>query len=455
MRRAPWNLDHSVPRTITIALALALVATFAHAQAPQPTKWGEDTDGDGKDDHFYQDLDSDGKVDICEIDLDEDGNFETRWVDDDDDGDWDTRQDNPNDDTKQDSGKSDTNGDGKFDMKWTDNDGDGAIDFDEIQPIDPEDIPPGPMPNETPPSGTIDCVAPGCVFPTAPVGLGGYLPFAFYTFTPTAPTLAQGYFTALGRCGQLAGQTQSGGIPSPALSIGGTTQTIPTSGPGFAFSVSSNNSMVGMAFNGTGFAPMFIPADEPIVMLPTLGGNNGQAYDLDDALTLIVGGSSDNPSSFTTLPTVWQLFGGPGAWEPVPYALPTLSSTGGSANAVNGFGWIAGSSVDLTGQSRAVLWTGEPGSYGLIDLGPGVATDVNDHGLIVGTVDLLDGTTRGFVSDGTSLTVLKSPIGCDGCSQHAVSINEHGEIVGWIELPSGDTAPLYWPSADGIPIDLR
>ena len=111
MPRIPY---HRLVFLTTWALALAFTPLIAQLPPPQRTVWGEDHDGDGKDDHFFEDLDGDGKVDICRIDLDEDGKTEERWIDDDDDGDWDTRQSNPNDDDKFDSGRSDTNDDGKI-----------------------------------------------------------------------------------------------------------------------------------------------------------------------------------------------------------------------------------------------------------------------------------------------------------------------------------------------------
>ncbi|MEM7263606.1 MAG: hypothetical protein AAF488_16580 [Planctomycetota bacterium] len=442
----------SLTLTYGLGIALGLPALSFSQTAPTETKWGEDTDGDGKDDHFYTDKDSDGHPDICEIDLDEDGKFEERWVDDNDDGTWNTQQKNPNDDNKLDSGRTDTDNDGKFDMEWIDADGDGKIDFDEVKRIAPVPVPAGPTPNESPIPGTDNCTAPACVYPTAPEGLGGYLPFEFYSFSQPVGSLAEGYFSAIGRCGELAGWAQIGGVGTPAVSIGGVTEVFATPGATFAFSISSEHHLAGMTAATSGFAPFFKPAGEPLMVIPTLGGDNGTVYDLDDGPSLLVGNSTATPGFSPAQPTVWEVFGAPGGFEPVPFALPTISSNGGVASAVNNAGFIVGSVSDSAFEGRIALWVGTPGAYDLVDLGAGAAHDINDHGVIVGTADLPGGISRAFATVNGVVTVLHSPIDCANCASSASGINERGEIVGAVQLPSGDSIAVYWPHAHGLPV---
>ncbi len=460
-RFSPSNLN-TVRSSCALFFATLLFAHFPTLAwsdlAPQGKKWSEDHDGDGKADHFFEDLDGDGNIDICEIDLDEDGNKEERWVDDDDDGDWDTRQLNPNDDGKWDSGKSDKDGDGKFEWEWTDTDGDGKIDFDEIRPIDPEPIPNGPTPNNPPPApGSSLCYADDCDEPYQPVGLGGYEPFAIYNFVPTAADLASGYHSDLGPCGQLAGWAQVGGQAIPQLVRNGEVENLPSLAvPSFVFATNSSNSVVGMFSAPTGgFAPFFIPENEGMIALPTLGGVNGQAYAINDATTRIVGATTLSSDSFVVFPTVWEIFGGPGGYEPVPQLLPVLSASGGSAAAVNNIGQVVGQCPDVAGQSRAIIWNPLlEGGYELLDLGSGVATDVNDHGVAVGSLDHVDGTSRGFVYEAGEIQIVRGPEPCLSCATRVVSVNESGAMVGSATFPGGESVALYWSAAEALPVVL-
>ncbi len=442
-------------------LVVALTAGPAVAQQfvpPGMNIWAEDHDGDGVDDHYFIDLDSDGNVDIAVVDANGDYLPERRWIDGDDNGTFETVQVYSWSELQWVSGGVDVGEDGDVDLVWDDTsdgdgDHDGKVDFDELIPVnEPVAFPQGPEPLD--PSGPDGTCTDDCETSLLTPGLPGYLPLEQYVFSQPAATTADGYFSSIGSCGQLSGWTQVGGFGTPALSIGGTTETAASLGsPSFAFMVNNENSMVGMYMGSGGFAPFFLPAGESMMALPTLGGDLGDAKDLDSGTTLIVGRTTDGPGVLF-LPTVWQVFGGPGGYEPVPFELPVLSTTlGGSAQAVNNLGMIVGN-LGTAGGNQAVLWLGEPGSYDIIEIGQGAAADINDHGVVVGSMNMTDGTTRGFVYENGEVTILRSPLGCFDCSHHAVSINEGGEMVGYVELPSGDTAAVYWPGPEGLPILL-
>jgi uncharacterized membrane protein len=79
--------------------------------------------------------------------------------------------------------------------------------------------------------------------------------------------------------------------------------------------------------------------------------------------------------------------------------LGTLGGTSSDAFAINEAGTVAGTSV-LAGQSHAALWQKNGNT---IDLGRGIAYNLNDRGLVVGMVDrraaLWNGTQRTFLGD--------------------------------------------------------
>ena len=136
-----------------------------------PQSWGEDWDGDGKDDHFFTDSDRDGNPEIMWVDHDEDGTKDEGWSDPVDDGDWDSQIINDGD-NKRENGKTDWDrmkvdgdNDGDFDFVVTDSDDDGDLKDETPTNLNPnEPIPPN-RPRE-PQDQRQGCIGPGCPSPS-------------------------------------------------------------------------------------------------------------------------------------------------------------------------------------------------------------------------------------------------------------------------------------------------
>jgi probable HAF family extracellular repeat protein len=81
--------------------------------------------------------------------------------------------------------------------------------------------------------------------------------------------------------------------------------------------------------------------------------------------------------------------------------------------------------------------------------GGGVASDINDHGVIVGTLDSAAGSVPvQWAADGT-VTALGMPAGALGGIAEAV--NDHGDIVGYVNRP-GFYDPVIWQGGTAIPL---
>ena len=156
--------------------------------------------------------------------------------------------------------------------------------------------------------------------------------------------------------------------------------------------------------------------------LDLAGGISGAALSINNA-GLIVG------TTYTMLPngayeqraTLWN--GGVGT------LLPTLGGTQGIALSVNQLGQIVGWTVASGAPtSHAVIWDGVT----LIDLGQGMARDINNVGQVTGLSSL--GAT---LWNGTTATAL-------GVKMEPVAINDAGAIVGNTDSRDPDT--YQWKS---------
>ncbi|HEY3216907.1 MAG TPA: hypothetical protein VGK93_10490 [Candidatus Eisenbacteria bacterium] len=145
------------------------------AFAGPPQQWGEDWDGDGKDDHFFTDEDGDGNPDSMGIDDDEDGTWNEYWADTDDDGDWDVKLENDGDNRRPppndwqddwDRIKTDTDGDHDLDEVTEDSDNDGSYLNETPMPLNPEEAIPANRPREGADDRKQGCVGPGCPSPS-------------------------------------------------------------------------------------------------------------------------------------------------------------------------------------------------------------------------------------------------------------------------------------------------
>jgi probable HAF family extracellular repeat protein len=128
------------------------------------------------------------------------------------------------------------------------------------------------------------------------------------------------------------------------------------------------------------------------------------------------------------------------------------------AVAVNSSGVAVGFSTDGEGVARAVLWDRHGVAH---DLGVGdgsQATDINDHGVVVGNVTSPAVSQLGWVWDPRSGEVEMLPHAWPGGEdyQQAEAINDAGTIVGnETEPPSGTTmGAVMWTGPDHRPVGL-
>lgn len=157
--------------TLLLIGLISIQPGFVNAQAQNPQRWGEDWDGDGKDDHFFRDGDRDGKPELMTVDTDEDGTPEEAWLDLDDDGDWDAKMENDGDNKNAadlpdwDRSKNDTDKDHDFDKVTEDTDNDGSFLDETPSDLNPQEAIPANQPQETGDQRNQGCVGPGCPNP--------------------------------------------------------------------------------------------------------------------------------------------------------------------------------------------------------------------------------------------------------------------------------------------------
>ena len=237
----------------------------------------------------------------------------------------------------------------------------------------------------------------------------------------------------------------------------------------------------------------FVWREGVMTPLPTLGGNNGQASEINNRGQ--IAGEAENTTKDATCaaPQVLQI-------RPVIFEdrdiqeLPTLSDPDGFANAINDRGQVVGASgscatptihamlwqqrdgqfiatdlgnlggtsnnvpQDINDQSQVVGFSNLPGDttahaflwtkrQGMRDLGtlPGdvnsFAYGINSKGEIVGTSLDAQGNARAFVRQGGALTDLNTliPAGSPLVLLDALSLNDRGDIVGdALEVSTGE-----------------
>jgi len=185
--------------------------------------------------------------------------------------------------------------------------------------------------------------------------------------------------------------------------------------------------------------------------LPTLGGNNGQASDINNggqiagtAQTTVT--DSGCPPFHTSLPVLWE--------EGKAQPLPTVGSDpDGFAFAINDQGQAAGYSGICAGAIHAVLWTNST-AFPLPDFGTGaIAQGINNQGQIVGTVGSADGTTQfAALWQNGAITNLGTLPG--DFAALATGINNQGQVVG-STLDSGFNWSHGFIWQNGVMTDLN
>lgn len=191
-----------------------------------------------------------------------------------------------------------------------------------------------------------------------------------------------------------------------------------------------NNEQFCSGFNSFFYAPAtpyqcrpFVWQDGALTPLPTFGGNNGAANQINDRGQVV--GTAETPNVDPTCSApgtqVLQLY--PALWQRgMIYQLPVLpGDDAGAVDTINDHGQAAGSSVaSCNGSpSHAVLWQGGP----------------------------LNGTARGQ-ADVIPLGSLGGP---DAQYDEATDINNQGQVVGFSSVP-GNTYfhGFYWDPHTGI-----
>ena len=188
--------------------------------------------------------------------------------------------------------------------------------------------------------------------------------------------------------------------------------------------------------------------------LPTLGGNNGQASDINNrgeiagTAQTTVSDTTCSPSKplQTILPVLWE--------KGRVRALPTVDGDpDGIAFAINDQGHAVGGTGNCAGAIHAVSWENDT-AVKLQDFGTGAtAQGINHQGQIVGIVDSADNTTifAALWQDGalTNLGTLPGDF-----AAIATGINSRGQIVG-STMDSGFNWLHGFIYQDGVMTDLN
>jgi probable HAF family extracellular repeat protein len=164
------------------------------------------------------------------------------------------------------------------------------------------------------------------------------------------------------------------------------------------------------------------------------------ATDLSDTGTVVGGVGYDVGIPF------WPVI----EWHPFVWRDGTLTELDmeGTAVAVNGTGQVlVATDRQPDGSARDVLW--EDGVTTELELDVSIAGGleeriINDQGQVVGVKD-----GRAHLWDDGQLTDLGTP---EGTTSNAVAINEHGQIVGTMDMADGTTHGFVW--TDGHLLDL-
>jgi probable HAF family extracellular repeat protein len=186
--------------------------------------------------------------------------------------------------------------------------------------------------------------------------------------------------------------------------------------------------------------------------LPTLGGNNGNASDINNRgqivgfaeTTVPDSGCSASQPHHISPPVLWE--------EGKAQALPTIGGDpDGIAFAINDRGQVVGDTGNCAGAIHAVLWENKMASP-LPDLGSwAVASGLNDHDQIVGYVGSGSTFFAALWQNG-ALTNLKTVPG--DFAAIATGINNRGQVVG-----STMDSTFSWSHAfiwqDGVMTDLN
>jgi probable HAF family extracellular repeat protein len=205
------------------------------------------------------------------------------------------------------------------------------------------------------------------------------------------------------------------------------------------------------------------------IRLATLGGNEGEAYDVNNKRQ-VVGWSLDRAGNRRA--TMWDL-----ATASQPQDLGTIgAASGGVAYAINQFGQIVGACDferdPATGEQRTGAFIYTPGATDgdprnpqmkALPMGPhdtSVARDINNSGQVVGQISSFGVRPTGgfaarnpFIWTATGGMQALLTFASDG---EALGINSSGQMVGSAKYPSnGPRVAVMWSGAGAAPLDIN
>jgi len=198
----------------------------------------------------------------------------------------------------------------------------------------------------------------------------------------------------------------------------------------------------------------FLWQDGGMTVLPTLGGNNGQASAINSRGQVSGGAENTTPDSTCTGPQVFQVL--PVLWERGRVQeLPTVSGDpDGWAVGLNDHGQAVGGTGSCTTFLHAVLWDhGVPEDLG--NLGGSFnnyAYAIDNQLHVVGQSDLPgEATSHAFLWQNGTMTDLGVLPGDFG--SQASGVNEKGQVVGTSWDASGNIRGFLWEN--GVMTDLN
>jgi probable HAF family extracellular repeat protein len=211
---------------------------------------------------------------------------------------------------------------------------------------------------------------------------------------------------------------------------------------------------------GTGLTCLpFLWQKGVMTALPTLGGTNGSAYEVNNWGVVV--GNAENTTVDDTCPPPQVL-----RWKPVfwykgkVHELPTLhGDTVGTATVVNDLGLMAG--VSLTCAEYAehstdpVLWqNGKIVKLGNLGGTFSFPIGINNWGQVVGESNLPGDTiTHAFLWQKHTGMIDLGTLGPDDVSSYGEGINDLGQIVGASCDSNGNCRAFLWQ--DGVMTDLN
>jgi probable HAF family extracellular repeat protein len=204
----------------------------------------------------------------------------------------------------------------------------------------------------------------------------------------------------------------------------------------------------------------FLWRDGVMTPLPTLGGNNGQALEINNRGQ--IAGQAENTTKDPTCSGIQVL-----QFRPVIYEkggiqeLPTFAGDmDGFATAINDSGQVVGASGNCaTPDLHALLWQPQDGRFMVTNLGslggtaPNSPQDINNKGHVVGVSSLSDGTFRAFLWTKENGIEDLGTLQPGDLATLGFSINSKDQIVG-TSIDAGGLAHAFLRQ-DGVMTDLN